>query len=475
MMGKAQSTQPKLFYTDFSLERRIAADHPLRRIKELVDFGFVRREVAERYGTRGNPSVDPAVILKLMFLLFHENVNSERALMSQLPVRLDWLWFCGYDLDARTPNHSVLSKARRRWGLEVFAGFFERILQQCIDAGLVDGEVVHIDSSMIDGDLSKDTLRPQLRQMAESLYAGLEDQCERPSPGRDGDDEQDDPPLERRVSAVDPDARLAKKYGRSTLGYKDHRVIDDRCGIVTATVTTAANVNDSDMMIQSLWRHEANTRTPGRTVVADRGYGVIDNYRYLHERGIEACIPHQRRARKQGKFGYEQFTYDKSRDGYICPAGATLHKTHEGISTRAYSYRCPRATCEACAYFKDCVTSEVHGRLVTRNIEADEVEWADGCLSRAQRRRLLHRRRYKAEGSYADAANNHGFKRARWRGLVWMQVQNLMIAAVQNLRKLLRHRHGPAGGAASALMMAMVERFGVWRATATSKTYWNTC
>ena len=195
MMGKAQSAEPKLFYTNISLERRIAVENPLRRIKELVDFSFVRREVAEFYGTRGNPSVDPVVILKLMFLLFYENVKSERALMSQLPVRLDWLWFCDYDLDARTPNHSVLSKARRRWGLDVFAGFFERILQQCIDAGLVDGGLVHIDSSMIDGDVSKDTLRPQLRQMAESLYEGLEDQCEGPS--HRGDDDRDDkPPLD---------------------------------------------------------------------------------------------------------------------------------------------------------------------------------------------------------------------------------------------------------------------------------------
>ena len=63
--------------------------------------------------------------LKLYFLLFYENVASERALMAQLPLRLDWLWFCGYDLDEPTPDHSVLSKARRRWGREAFAEFFE--------------------------------------------------------------------------------------------------------------------------------------------------------------------------------------------------------------------------------------------------------------------------------------------------------------------------------------------------------------
>ena len=50
----------------------------------------------------------------------------------------------------------------------------------------------------------------------------------------------------------------------------------------------------------------------------------------------------------------------------------------------------------------------------------------------------MSRRQSKAEGSFADAANNHGFKRARWRGLVMVEIQNLTIAAIQNLRKLIK-------------------------------------
>ena len=110
-----------------------------------------------------------------MFLLFYENIKSERALMQQLPLRLDWLWFCGYDLDDSTPNHSVLSKARRRWGLDAFTQFFENILLQCIKAGLVDGETIHIDSSMIDANASKDSLKAQVRLVDSELYEELEE------------------------------------------------------------------------------------------------------------------------------------------------------------------------------------------------------------------------------------------------------------------------------------------------------------
>ena len=73
----------------------------------------------------------------MMLLLIFYNVRSERELVLTIPERLDWLWFLGYDLDDEIPNHSVLSKARARWGVEAFKALFERIVWQCVQAGLV--------------------------------------------------------------------------------------------------------------------------------------------------------------------------------------------------------------------------------------------------------------------------------------------------------------------------------------------------
>jgi transposase len=75
----------------------------------------------------------------MMLLLILYNVRSERELMATICERLDWLWFLGYDLDDEIPNHSVLSKARARWGVEAFKAFFEAIVWQCNQAGLIDG------------------------------------------------------------------------------------------------------------------------------------------------------------------------------------------------------------------------------------------------------------------------------------------------------------------------------------------------
>ncbi len=128
MMGHQPPPQPALFYTGFNLEKRIRADHMLRKVARMVDFDFVYQEVKDRYGYNGNVSVAPPMIIKLMMLLVLYNVRSERELMATLPERLDWLWFLGLELDSEIPHHSVLSKARRRWGVELFRSFFERVV-----------------------------------------------------------------------------------------------------------------------------------------------------------------------------------------------------------------------------------------------------------------------------------------------------------------------------------------------------------
>ena len=114
MMG-LQQPQSELFSYQVNLDKRIRADHPLRRVVQAVDFSFARTEVT-CYGYNGHESEDPAILLKMIFLLYHDNVVSERELMNIIPERLDYLWFWGYGLENEIPDHSVLSKARRRWG-----------------------------------------------------------------------------------------------------------------------------------------------------------------------------------------------------------------------------------------------------------------------------------------------------------------------------------------------------------------------
>jgi transposase len=125
MMGQPKS-EPQLFNYAVNLEKRVRGNHPLRRVKAAIDFSFVREEVARCYGSHGNESVPPEVILKMMFLLFFDDIKSERELMEVIGEPLDYLWFLNYGLDQKIPDHSVLSKPLARWGKEVFESLFVR-------------------------------------------------------------------------------------------------------------------------------------------------------------------------------------------------------------------------------------------------------------------------------------------------------------------------------------------------------------
>jgi transposase len=466
MMGQHEG-QKALFSYQVDLDRRVRADHPLRAVRSAVDFGFVRPEVARFYGYNGNESVDPAVILKLMFLLFWDGIRSERELMRMLPERLDYLWFLGFGLDDEIPDHSVLSKARARWGREVFESLFVRTVQQCVSAGLVDGSKLHLDGSLVEAQASKDSVvrsSPELISALKQAYAVEERKLE----GNLGDPDYQ-PVNQSLCSTTDPDApcvRQNKQGGRgdSRPRYKHHRAVDDRCGVITAVVTTPGDIPEPTQTMPLIAQHEQNTRCAAAAIVADQQYGTIANYRDLQHRGLATHMaPMHSRHTDSDLIPREQFVYDSEQNLYTCPAGQTLHPRRFNERRQATEYATRKGVCAACPLRAQCTRSK-SGRTLMRHYEHELIARAWSQARSAQARRDRWRRRYLMEGSFAQAANLHHFKRARWRRLWRQQIQDWLIAACQNIKLLLRHaRPKPsAAGTQSAVQfgtsLAAVQR-----------------
>jgi transposase len=243
MMGE-QKSEPQLFNYAVNLEKRVRANHPLRQVKAAIDFSFVREEVAHCYGRNGNESVAPEVILKMMFLLFFDDIKSERELMELIGERLDYLWFLDYGLEEKIPDHSVLSKARARWGKEVFESLFVRTVAQCVEAGLVEGSKLHVDASLIDADAAKESVikgAPGLIGLLKRAYRATESKLEETSTPGNYQAIND-----RMMSQSDPDAALVRKGGGdSRPRYQNHRVIDDHKGVITVTETTPGSIAEN--------------------------------------------------------------------------------------------------------------------------------------------------------------------------------------------------------------------------------------
>ena len=147
MMGR-KALAGKLFY-QVSLEELVPAGHLLRRVAEAVDFGVARRLTARFYSHTGQPSVDPVVLFKMALLGYLYGLPSERRLIEEIRLNLAYRWFVGYDLDEAIPDHSVLSKARRRFGPTIYEAFFTDVVRQCERAGLIRGDQLFMDSTLV--------------------------------------------------------------------------------------------------------------------------------------------------------------------------------------------------------------------------------------------------------------------------------------------------------------------------------------
>ncbi len=452
MMGTHQP-QSDLFNYQVNLEKRVRADHPLRRINSILDLSFVRPAVEPFYGKNGHVGTDPVILVKMMLLLFLDDVPSERELMAVISERLDYLWFLGYALDDEVPHHSVLSKARARWGEEVFRDLFVRTVQQCVAAGLVEGRKLHIDSSLVRADASKDSVvkaSPELIAALRQAYDVEEQKLEeRPKTAVNA----------THLSTTDPEATLARGGGApvSQLSYKHHRVVDDAEGVITAVQTTTGEVGDAAQLPALVAQHESNTGSGTAVVIGDKHYGSAENYRYCQSQNIAAHLG-QAEAYAKGIFPVSAFVYEPEQDRYRCPTGHYLYYHTYKKDDQLIQYQIEDAAlCAGCALRPQCTRSKA-GRSVTRPIFSELVAAAREQANSPAARRDRARRKHLMEGSFADAANNHGFKRARWRRLWRQQIQDWLIAAVQNLRILMK-KGGKFGGQAAgstALMLAVI-------------------
>jgi transposase len=441
-MGHEGGFQSKLFYHQISLEQRVPKHHILRKIQEQIDFDFIYHEVKDYYGDNGNISIPPPVILKMMLLLVLYNVRSERELMETIPMRLDWLWFLGYDIDSEVADHSVLSKARARWGVEAFRGFFERIVWQCVEAELVDGRKIFVDSSLVDADASNNSvidtrsLKVQLQEGYKKLEARLEEKSESRESSRRYVKENS-----RYISTTDPDASIVNR-GKPKLSYQVHRAVDGKSEVITATETTSGDVNEAHEMIPLLESHHLNTGIKADTVVADSKYGTIENFLACHDRGVEAHMPDLREislkhTEKQNIFGEEQFEYDPESDIYGCPAGHRLKPRSLHIHRQSRDYAAPKKICAACDLREQC-TKNKSGRTIKRHLRQEDLDRMREASRSAKAKRDIKMRQHLMERSYARGTR-YGYDRARWRGLWRVQIQEYLVSAVQNIQVLLRY------------------------------------
>jgi transposase len=170
MMG----TQARLFtqISISSLDELVPADHFYRHLDRILDLTVVRELVQATYAEMGRPSIDPVVFFKRQLIMFFEGIRSERQLVRLAADRLSVRWYLGDTLNEALPDHSSLTRIRARYGLEVFRRFFEAIVAQCQQAGLVWGRELYFDATQVQADAALDSLTARFAVEARAAPRG---------------------------------------------------------------------------------------------------------------------------------------------------------------------------------------------------------------------------------------------------------------------------------------------------------------
>ncbi len=138
-------------------------DNFYRRLKEQLDLEWLYKSTKKYYGREGQASIDPVVFFKLILVGYLENLNSDSRIIAHAKMRLDILFFLGYDLDEEMPWHSTLSRTRQLYCEEVFKELFCKVLSLCVGKGMLSGRRQAIDSAYIKANASMDRLGEKVR------------------------------------------------------------------------------------------------------------------------------------------------------------------------------------------------------------------------------------------------------------------------------------------------------------------------
>lgn len=447
MQSRREREQEELFVAG-PLRDLIPPDHVLRRIDAVLDLGWLHEEVRDCYcPDNGRPSIDPESALRLMLAGFLEGIVHDRALMRRAQTDLAFRWFAGYRLDEALPDHSSMTRIRQRWGAARFRKVFERTVSDCVKAGLVRGDTVHVDATLIRADVSWESLtRAHTEQVMEANGDGENDDDEPPTPKRGRPRTR--PKIAKKKSTTDPDASMATSRRDFHLEptFKQHTAVDDHAGVVVDVAVETGEANEGRQLLDQLARIETNTGKVVTTLTADKSYAHASNYGALEQRGIAPIIPPQAVAvRKPGtqRIPAHRFKYDERHECVTCPAGKRMESKSRATKDNGYIYRARHADCKNCPLRERCVPPSAKARSVMildghaallRARRKQAQGWSD------EMRTAYARHRWLVEGAHGRAKAQHGLRRAVRRGLENVAIQSYLTAAAMNLKKMAVHR-----------------------------------
>lgn len=459
----------------FQLSERIPKANFYRRLRESLDLNSIHKETRVLYGSTGNPSIDPVVFFKLMLVGYLENVTSDRKLVDHCSMRMDILYFLGYDIDEQLPWHSTISRTRQLYPATVFESLFNKVFALCVDKGMVSGHTQALDSAPIKANASMESL--ELKKPFQSIerhFAAVNTENQEPGTtatpstvglitapqhhlnrvkhvhdklrknpvGASGASHEKAQLFSNKThyNPHDPDARISVKPGKARkLNYHCSMAVDSGQGVISHIQADFADGRDSQylpaMTVQVQKRLKANDLRMTE-LLADAGYSNGFNYEFLELRNITPWIP------VFGKYKPERewVTYDRKEDVFTCTMGKTIpfkgfDITSDGKPIK--TYRASKGDCVPCVLKESCTPKSQFKRISTTAYEDYYRRAYERQLSR-RGKRMKQTRQSTVEPVFGSLVNCYGLSKINVLGKAAAHKVMLMAATCFNLKKYIK-------------------------------------
>ena len=438
MMGDPPTPQSQFFYA-FNLDEKVPRDHLLRQIDGVIDLRPLREHLAPFYSHTGRPSIDPELMFRMLLIGYCYGIRSERRLCEEVELNLAYRWFCRLSIEDTVPEHSTFSKNRhgRFRDSDAFRFMFEQVLERCMAEGLVSGEGFAVDASIVKADANR--------------QRGKDDDDDWSSPGgcsravREYLVTLDEAPASGKapkyVSATDPAARWTAAPGSPAFfAYSTNYLIDIEAGIIVDVEATPSHRTAEAESTKKMIEHvEERFNLKPKRLAGDTAYGTGPMLEWLvEEKGIEPHVPvWDKSARRDGSFAISDFTWNEAANEYRCPKQKPLRSTGRITTDSTRLYRTRNNDCRHCPDKYRCCPNTPFRKIARSIYEA----------SRDVARKLVdtpayqqsRKDRKKVEILFAHMKRILKLDRLRLRGLSGAADEFLLVATVQNLRRMVKY------------------------------------
>lgn len=483
MQGK-KVYQEQLF-NSFRLSERIPTTNFYRVLKAAIDIDFLYEVTRGFYGSSGQKSIDPVVFFKLCLVGYLENIISDRKLIAHCSLRLDILFFLGYDIDEELPWHSTISRTRELFPEAVFEEVFTKVFALCVEAGMVSGHTQAIDSAPVKANASMDSLElkvpesdleTHLREIRH-ISKGDKDKPLRQAKGNKADKEQQTLSASKKelqdinsrnnkwskeqdrrpgagnkgarytsnkthYSPTDPDARISVKPGKARkLNYLSQLSVDIEHHVITDIQAYHADGKDNQQLPDIVKRVKRRLWQQGlswENCVADTGYSSGENYAFLEAQGLKSFIP------PHGTFkgGPDGFSYHEAEDYYLCPQGKRIPFTKEfkdyRTGTRKKEYRCRKHVCIDCPIRRSCLGKSAQEKKFSVTYYREEYLRNIARIESQQGRYMKAKRQSTVEPVFGTLTQFMGLRKVNTIGLKQANKCMQLAAIAYNLKKYLK-------------------------------------